>query len=46
MEGFHFLMERFSVGHGADVRLTASFREFTASFPNPTALSDLGDSNC
>ena len=37
MERFDFLMERFSVGHGADVRLTASFREFTASFSNPTA---------
>ena len=37
MERFVFLMERFSVRHGADVRLTASFRKFTASFPNPTA---------
>jgi len=37
MERFIFFMERFSVGHGADVRLTASFRELTAAFPGPTA---------
>ena len=53
MERFDSLMERFSLGHEADVLLTASFREFTASFSNPTAafpglidLSDLGDRPC
>ena len=37
MERFVFFMERFTVRHGADARLTASFRKFTASFSNPTA---------
>ena len=37
MERFDSFMERFSVGHGADVRLTASFWKFTASFSNLTA---------
>ena len=37
MDRFDFFMERFSVRHGADACLTASFQKFTASFPNLTA---------
>ena len=32
MERFDFSMERFPVGHGADVRLTAAFSDLTAAF--------------
>ena len=41
MERFVFFMERFSVGHGTYYRLTASFRELTAEFPQSTASSML-----
>ena len=41
MERFVFFMERFSVGDGADIRLSASFCKSTAAFSYPTASSGL-----
>ena len=39
MERFDFFMERFSVCHGVDVRLTVEFSESTVEFPDLTGLT-------